>query len=128
MDISFTNREISVFIWVGIFLFYLFKKGEFGKSIKDIFKLFFSRHIQSVFTPLVLYILIILYFFYCINLWDIHLLKETLFWFFLVVIEMFLNASKLSEPGYLRKMFKHLIGYTVFVEFLVNIYSFNLIV
>ena len=123
---TFTNREISIFIWMFILLVILLAKKKFRGLILKIFQIFFSKYILLLFFALIIYVFALIYFFYQIDYWDILFLKETILWFFGVAFSMTINSTKMTEPGYFKTIFKHLIGWTIFIEFLVNFYSFNL--
>ncbi|NCS98855.1 hypothetical protein GW764_01575 [Candidatus Parcubacteria bacterium] len=122
----FNNRELASIIWVIILLIWtLIKSKDFWKSLCGLvisiiraWKIFFSIFIYTFFSIFVLY---------KIGIWNLSLIKITAFWLFGWAIIVLMNSSNnYKKQGYLKKIFKEIIGLTVIVSFISNLHSFSL--
>ena len=123
----FNNREISIFIYVVILLIWLFSKKETRQSAISVIQAFFK--LSKWYLIILLYIAGIVFLFYKLKLWDLSLLKNTIYWSFGGAFILFFNVNKaLESENYFIKIFKDCFKLIIFVEFLSNLYSFNIIV
>lgn len=122
----FNNREISIAIWVIIlFIFISIKQPNFYKNIFNVIVSFFR--LSKYFLIMFLYILISVFALYKLSIWNIGFIKITIFWIFGWAIIMFINSVKIeNEKGYLKKIIFEIIGLTVFISFMSNLYNFSL--
>ena len=64
-----------------------------------------------------------------IGFWDITALKDTIFWIFGIAFIMFINLNKAAnDEKYFRNTIIDSIKIIIVLEFIINLYSFNLIV
>ena len=77
---------------------------------------------------MLIYIAIIVGLFYYFNLWDISLLKDTIYWTLGVGFILFVNVNKaISREKYFKKILIDNFKLIVIFQFLSNLYFFNLI-
>ncbi|MBK7567977.1 MAG: hypothetical protein IPI31_09140 [Bacteroidetes bacterium] len=62
------------------------------------------------------------------HLWDITLLKDTIFWFISVALLLFFTINNAKNTGFFKKAFIETFKLTIVIEYIVNLYTFNLIV
>ena len=123
----FNNREISIFIWVVVLLFLLFSKNETRQSAISVIQAFFK--LSKWYLILLIYIAGIVFLFYRLKLWDLSLLKNTIYWTFGGAFILFFNVNKaLESEKHFIKILKDCFKFIIVVEFLSNLYSFNLII
>jgi hypothetical protein len=123
----FNNREISIFIWVVILLFWIFSKKETRKSSISVIKAFLK--LFKWYLIMVIYIVILIIIFHKMRLWDFSLLKNTIYWTFGGAFILFFNVNKaLENEKYFTKIFKDCFKLIIVVEFLSNLYSFNIVI
>lgn len=122
----FNNREIATLLCIFAFLLWA-SVGRFGfyKSILNLLKLVIV--LWKILIPMFLYIGLSIFILYRLNLWNIGLIKVTLYWFFGWAFIMLINISKIrNENGYIRNIVKEIIGLAVIISFLVDFYTFPL--
>lgn len=125
--IIFNNREISIFIWIVILLIWLFSQKGLRQSAISVIQAFFK--LLKWYLLMLLYISGIVLLFYKLNLWDTSLLKNTIYWSLGGAFVLFFNINKaLENDNHFLKIFKDCFKLIILVEFLSNLYSFNLII
>jgi len=122
----FNNREVATIVWSVVLLVWVFiKQPNFYRSLLGL--LVAVAKMWKFFLPMLIYVALSIFALYKLNLWDSTLLKITLFWFFGWAVVMFANSMKIGkEKGYLKKIIFELVGLTVFISFISNLYSFSL--
>lgn len=125
---SFSNREIALFTWLAAVLILLLFKSEMRHSLIKVFKALFAKQILVFFLIILSYSLIIVFILRKTYLWDHTLLKDTLFWFFGGAIVMFLNVTKIKDLESFKLVVFESLKWTMIIEFLVNLYTFSLLV
>lgn len=120
-----SNRELSILFWsILIFSVLIFiTRKEFLKVLKALFhyKILISFFGFGIYCTIVVFIL-------CkINYWNIHLLKDTLIWFFSAGLIVLFNSNKINKTNYFLQILKDNIKILIFLEFLLNFYTFGLV-
>lgn len=123
----FTTRELATFFWVAIFLLWVLTKKEvrgsiwvFLKSVARLWKFFFLHF---------LYISLIFVILYETITWNTHLTKITIYWIFGWSLISFANSAMIHrKKGYLVKIFREILNVTVLITFIVNFYTFPILV
>jgi len=124
---SFSNREISIFIWVVIFLVYALYNKKVRKSFVNLFKFAFQIKLIVPFVLLVAYVSVVVTFLKYVELWDTDLIKETLLWFFLSGISLALSfVSNYSEKGILKTIVVDNVKVIILLEFIVDDFTLSL--
>lgn len=123
----FSNREISIIIWITILVIFFLAKKDARNQFFNLIKIFFSKPILKIFLPPVFYIIFLIFLLNKVGFWTILLLKETVLWLLLILIPMIMNSSKIFHGKELRKMFKVMFGLSIVVGLIQNLYSFNLL-
>jgi len=73
-----------------------------------------------------MYVGTLIYFFHIIGLWEFSYLGDTIVWFFGVAFVMFVNISAINQDGYFKKAILDNLKFAIFLEFITNLYVFNL--
>lgn len=120
------NREIAILVWLGIFFTWAISQKDIRKSLFAIFKAFTQKAILISSILMLLYIGAMIYVLYRVNFWDISILSDTVIWIFGVAAVLFINISHTQEDDYFRKVIIDNIKLVVFIEFLTNLYVFDL--
>jgi hypothetical protein len=129
----FSDREKAIIIWFCIVFIALLAiksvRDNLKESIKILLKILFSAKVGI---PLLLmggYVSLLVFLAYRLNLWNISLLKDTLLWFFGSSCIMFSSTDKAGQDSkYFKDALVETLKFGVFVEFVVNLYVFNLYV
>lgn len=129
IDMEFNSREIATFVWLVIGLTYFLLKidlKKFGKSIYNLLNAFFQDKIITLFLISIIYTELLVLFLALTKFWDLSNIKETIVWFFGTGFIFIFNISKLSNDFlYFKKIIFKIFKYTIFLEFIVNLYSFS---
>ncbi|KPL78087.1 hypothetical protein ADN00_07890 [Ornatilinea apprima] len=120
------NREIAIIIWLGVFFVWALSQKKIRKSFVKVFKTFAQKVIFISSILMVLYIGTMIYLLHRINLWNISYLSDTIIWILGVAFVLFVNISHAREDDYFRKAVVDNIKLVVFIEFITDLYVFNL--
>lgn len=123
---TFSTREVALFIWILVLLFWGCKSKDLRRSIINVIKAFFVKKIIFVYSSLLLYILFIIFILSQIELWDFSMLKDTFMWVFSSGIVLLLNINKAENVSYFSKLVKDNLRIIVVWEYLFNFYTFSL--
>lgn len=122
----FSTRELSLLLWTTVILIALLLVKSIRQSIFGIFKLFCSKQILPVFIALTIYTLLAVLFLKQFSLWDKSLIKDTIFWFISFAMVTFFTINKAKDTYFFKTILKECFKWTIFIEFLVNFYTFSL--
>lgn len=124
----FNNREISIAFWMMVvFAFVIAKSTDFLSSAKSLGRSLFHYKIMAVYWAAVSYTAIGVYLLYKLDFWRLEQLKDTILWCIVAIFSTLLELSKIKEgEKYFRKALTKNIKYTIIVEFILNVYTFNL--
>ena len=121
------NRELAAIIWLFIFIFCMLFNTSIRKLTFNILKILFSRHIMIMVATLAIYSSITIYLLLKLGLWNISVLKDTIFWFFGTAFVFAVNANKANkEDKYFKNIISDNIKIILILEFIANLYVFNL--
>jgi hypothetical protein len=124
----FNNREIALLVWSTCLISYSLLKTDFNSSVKPVINSFFSRQIMILVSIVFLYVCTSVAALSQLGLWDVTQFKNTLVWTFFVSLPAIFKISREDSPPRFTEVLKSNLGLLVIVEFLVNSYSFNLLV
>ena len=123
------NRELAFLIWGIVAITFLFINKGFRHSILNIFKILFSGNIIITTIFMFLYVIIMIYGLHSISFIDATLYKGTIFWILFVALPSFFRANKANqEKDYFKKYAKNNFKVILVLEFLTNLYVFNLFI
>lgn len=119
-----SNREISLLAWLLIVCISVMLYPKTRSPLKGIIKLVFGYKFLIVYILAGAYISLLCYTLQSTNIWN---LKDFLFWLFGVAIVLLFKANTFKSTDHFKTLFLDGIKVTVLVEFIVNFYSFNLV-
>lgn len=122
----FSTRELALLIWLFIALAVINFRKNTRESLSRIFKLLFGKQIGTILLLFILYIILTVFLLWKISIWDLSLMKDTLFWFISVALVLFLSINKVRDTHFFKETVKESFKWTIIVEFLVNFYTFSL--
>lgn len=123
----FSNRELSLLIWIGIAFIAMLFSNSLRNSLLGILKMFFQKTFLIIYILLTIYLSGIIFLLLKLHLWNIGNIKDTLFWLFIVGFVLIFNITKAKDSNYFKTVFFEGLKWTVILEFIVNFYSFSLI-
>lgn len=96
-------------------------------SLKMVIKTCFDDKLRILWEIIILYVLIITVIFSYLPFWNIVFIKDILIWFALSGLKFCMNAvSGESDEGYVRKNLKENLKITIFAEFFISTFTFNI--
>lgn len=121
------NREIAVGIWLVALIVFAASRKVVRSSFADVLKAFFTPRIiiplLLSFTPSVLVVWLLV----SLNLWDLSVLKETIYWVVGTGIIMFGKFNSVKDLKSLYKQTaKETLALVVILEFIIWLYVFPL--
>lgn len=124
---TLNNREKAIAAWLFIFLVWALGKKEVRESALNVFKSLFLTKISFVFLGTIVYVILIILLLHKVKLWDFLLVKDTILWILGTGFVLLLNVNKaLQDNNYFRKIVFDALKLTVVLEFITNLYTFNL--
>jgi hypothetical protein len=135
--VSFLNvlsdREKAIIVWFCILSIWLLTKKSVRDGLKSplgsILKILFSVKVGIPLLLMGTYLGLLLFFASRLNIWDISLLKDTLLWFFGTACIMFGSTDKAGQDSkYFKDVILDTLKFSVILEFVVNLYVFNIFV
>jgi hypothetical protein len=131
MDISsiLSNREVATGIWLSIVFLWALSVGSVRRSIGGVLQAFFVKGIIVPFALMLLYVFLIVLVSRRIGFWDMSALKDTILWTTGTAFATFFSLNKaVEDKSYFRGIIWDNIRLVLILEFIVNLYSFSLIV
>lgn len=125
----FNNRELALCIWfIILFSVLLFIKPA-RQQIQQIFKILFRKRIIILFFVLLSYSSCIIFILYKIGIWNWKYIKDLVCWVLFVEIPIFFNiiANK-TDAHFFRTLIMDNLKATVIIDFLINFWTFSLII
>lgn len=124
---SISNRELAFLIWAFLIILYLVFKKIGLRSISSLLRMIFWSKLTIHFLIILFYTIAITYFLDKIGLWNLSQLKNTVLWFLTVgAVSLFYTIDK-TKSNYLKETLKDVLSITAGLQFLLGIYSFNLV-
>lgn len=124
----FDNREIAIIIWLGVLIVCALFQKKIRQSLIEVLNAFIQKVVLISSILMLVYIGAMIYFLYRIHLWNISYLSDTIVWFLGVAFVMFIKINQTRNDDYFRKAVVDNIKLVVFIEFITNLYVFNLLV
>lgn len=125
----FNNREVATAIWLLLLTVWALGKAEIRKSFVAIVRTACQIKIIIPFLLLALYTAVLVALLSVVGLWTAPLLKDTIVWFSVSAVVMMGRFVTARDPGEIfRKVAVDNLKVVILLEFLVNTYTFPLIV
>lgn len=124
---SFSNRELALFIWLGVFLLFIFLNSNTRTSFFGVVKAICNWKLLLSLLLLISYTLFIYHLFFGNILTLNENLKEYVYWLFVNGLSMWATANKINhDEEYFIKILVGMFKADVWLIFVINLYSFSL--
>jgi len=121
------NREIALFFWAIIGICWVLSLKFTREPIFSLIKAFAARQILVIFNLMIIWVELIVILFIIINLWDLTLLKDTIFWTFGVAFILLMTINKpAKEENFIKGVLYNNLKLIIVLQFISNLYVFNL--
>ncbi len=126
---SLNNRDIALIIWIIVILFWLLFQKNILATLFSALKIFASKKILIPFILMLSYIALMILAFSKIGFWNTPMTKDTVYWIIGAALVMFVNFDKaIKDEHYFKSALLDNLKLVVLLEFIINLYVFNLIV
>lgn len=126
--LAINNREKAIILWLIILVVLASLKTSIRNSIKHLINAFFQKKLVQIYLAMILYVVGVTILLKKFEFWDVKNLPTTLKWFFIVAFVMLFNFEKANNPDYFKNSLRDNLKVLVIVEFIVNLYVFNILV
>ena len=123
----FSNREISLLIWLGIFIIFVLTQKSMRNSLADVVKLLFGKYFLVIYLTLGIYLFGIFSLLKAIGLWTFADIKDSIFWLFSVAFVLVFSLNKAKDSKYFKEILIDTLKVIAILEFVINFYNFSLV-
>lgn len=124
----FNNREIAIGIWVIIGLAVILPTKPARQFIKTAIPILFCKKFVIFYIVFLSFLGLVLFALNWAGLWDLTLLKDTVFWVLFVELPLFAKAIEKADGGrFFSNLIRENVAIVVAIEFFVGFWTFSLI-
>ncbi len=125
-SLDINSRDLSLAIWFGLIFIWLLRSHEVREGLSNVLNALTQRIILLSMTTMLVYLSAFVYLLHRSQIWEIGNLKDTVYWLFGSGLVLFINIDHVREDGYLVKAVIENLKLVIVLEFIVNLYVFNL--
>ncbi len=123
----FNNREIAIGIWALIAVIILLFLKPTRDFLKTAVPILFCKKFVVFYIVFISFLIAVLYGLHWLDIWNIGLLKDTVFWVLFVELPLFVKTiDKAKDSHFFYTIIKENIALAVIIEFFLNFWTFNL--
>lgn len=123
----FNNREIAIGFWSAVAIIVLLFIKSMRQSLKTIIGILFCKKFIIFYVVFISFLFLVLSILKWAEVWDISLLKDTIFWVLFVEMPLFTRAIEKAKGGiFFGRLIKENIALSVLLEFFVGFWTFSL--
>lgn len=123
----FNNREKAIAIWLVVGLIVMLFQRSIRHPFQEVLRCFFRWKMLIIVLPMLLWVGLEVFGVRAAGLWDTSLLKDTILWTLGVAFVLLINTGTAAQDEhYFRKVLLDNAKVALFLEFIVNLYTFNL--
>jgi len=123
----FNNREIAIGLWIMAAVILLLFTKPTREILKTTLPILFCKKFIIFYIVFLCYLVGLLHILSWAELWNLKLLKDTIFWVLFVELPLFAKAiEKADGTHFFRKLLKDNIAISVIIEFFVGFWTFSL--
>jgi hypothetical protein len=124
---ALNNREIATTIWLAIIFLWALSISGVRHSIRNVLRVFFNKKIIAPLIAMLVYIFLVVMAFKKIGFWDMSAAKDTILWTLGTAFATYFSLNKVAQDSnYFKNVILDNIKFILILEFVVNLYSFNL--
>ncbi|GAA0879286.1 hypothetical protein GCM10009119_22540 [Algoriphagus jejuensis] len=123
----FSNREISLLIWIGILILFLLAQKATRNSWANVVRLLFGKYFIGIYLTLGVYLYGIFSLLKLLNFWTSADIKDSIFWLFSVAFVLVFSVNKAKDSNYFKAIIIDTMKMIVVLEFVINFFTFGLV-
>jgi hypothetical protein len=125
----FDNRELALLAWATALLILCVIARSIRPALVAVIDALFVPKLLTTFILMAMYAGVLVWFLSLARIWTPAVAAETLFWFFGPAIVLYSQFDKAGhDPHFFRRTAIATLTVTVVMEFVINLYPFNLVV
>jgi hypothetical protein len=125
----FDNRELALLAWAAALLVLAIIARSIRPALVAVINALFQPKLLTTFILMAMYAGVLVWLLSLARIWTPAVAAETLFWFFGPAIVLYSQFDKASrDPHFFRRTALATLTVTVVIEFVINLYPFNLMV
>jgi hypothetical protein len=125
----FDNRELAILAWATALLVLCVIARSIRPALVAVIDSLFVPKLLTTFILMALYASVLVWLFSLARIWTPAVAAETLFWFFGPAIVLYSQFDKAGrDPHFFRRTVLATLTVTVVIDFVINLYPFNLVV
>ena len=118
----FNNREMAIILWLLIFLIWVLTFKDIRSSIHSFGGTLFQKLFIIAFLAMSIYVGLILLLYFYLHLWDLTMVKETIYWFFGTALVLSFNVNNANDDeDYYKKILLNKVKFILILEFIINL-------
>lgn len=121
-----STREIAILFWIFFTLVVMMFSENIRQGLAQSIILLFGKKIGAILVTLTIYVFLLLFLLNKIQLWNVSLIKDTVFWYFTTAIILFFSINKAKDNSYFKKIVAENLKWSLILEFIINFYTFSL--
>ena len=127
------SREDAILLWTLLIVgFAIYKDPRgIGGTFLNLVRVALDRRLVTLFGSALVFSALLVYAAKEADLWHTTALKASVFWFVGTAVVLISDAVTRASPGdrdFIRRVLKRVVGVTILLEFVVNLYAFPLVV
>lgn len=128
-DFSFNNSEIALGIILIVVLLLMLISKNTRKALIDILSCLCNKHFLILYLEILIYGFLMVFILYKLEFWEFIYTKDTLLWILFTATWLsFTTANNRYEKNVFINILKDTFAITIFIEFLLNLYTFPIII
>ena len=125
---EFSNRELAIGIWILAATIWILFRHEIRESLFHLIKAFLAWKLAISYVLMFTYVAIMLLSLNALGIWRLTHFINTMLWVGCVAFVMLFECSKANDQNFFKNAIKDNLKVLIVVEFLINLYTFNLLI
>jgi hypothetical protein len=127
--IDLNNREIALLIWFAFIFGWVASKSQIRSAMVNVIKAAFVPKLRNIWVAMTIYLTLSIVILSKFGIWKIDNLKTTISWLLIFPLVSIMEANRITdEKMFFKKSMVELFGLTAFMECIVSLHSFSLLV
>ena len=120
------NREMAIILCLLIFLIWVLTFKDIRSSIYSFLRILFQKLFIIALSAMSIYVGLILLLYFYLHLWDLTMVKETIYWFFGTALVLSFNVNNANDDeDYFKKILLNNVKFILILEFIISLYVFS---
>jgi hypothetical protein len=120
--VDFNDRELAMFAWTGIFLFWMLSKRDVRRAVGGVFLAFAKPVIAGPILFFGLYVAGCVFLAERVGVWRPDLINETIYWFLISGLALFMGVTRVSEQeDFFQRTARRALKWGILAEVIVNL-------